>query len=40
MVDYVYVHNCLKLSAEVRVQIVDKDGLPTSLACKVRMYTH
>jgi hypothetical protein len=34
MVDYVYVHNCLKLYAEVKVQIIDQKQLPKSLACQ------
>ena len=39
MIDYVYIHNCLKLDAEVKVQIIDPTQLPKSLACKVRIFT-
>ncbi|CAI8055084.1 hypothetical protein GBAR_LOCUS30071 [Geodia barretti] len=34
MIDFVYVHNCLKLDTEVKVQIIDQNQLPTSLACQ------
>ena len=36
MIDYVYVHNCLKLDSEVKVQIIEQHRLPRSLECEVK----
>lgn len=35
LVEYVYVHKCLKLFTEVKVQIINRSQIPKSLMCEV-----